>query len=358
MSNLFESNTPYNNLPPLPPLNSKWESLDIYKQLSKTTSALAELRGRLAVISNPKILINTLVLQEAKESSSIENIFTTSDKLFKAFSSTGEPDSQTKEVLLYRQALWSAWQSLKSSGLSVDLMESIYRTIKNADDGIRENEVYIGNQWEVIYTPPNQKAVILNKLENWIAFANENDEIDPLIKMALLHYQFEAIHPFIDGNGRTGRILNVLYLSSQNLLEIPVLYLSKFINENKDDYYRCLLNVTKEENWTDWILFMLKSVQFTANRTLKKVNDIDTLFKKTTEIIKEKTPKIYSFELADLLFHQPYCKIGYVVKAEIASRNTAGKYLNELEKINILKKEKVGNEQLYQNIALYELLSK
>ncbi len=354
----FNRTEPYNDLPLLPPSEEVLDDVDIYKQLSKTSSALAELKGRLSVFSNPKILINTLVLQEAKDSSSIENVFTTTDKLYKAFSSSStNPDPQTKEVLRYRHALWDAWESVQIDGWSVPFMEKIYQVIKDETDGVRNKVVYIGNQLEVVYTPPDKKDTIINRLNNWLHFADSNDGIDPIIKMAVLHYQFEAIHPFKDGNGRIGRILNVVFLSRRNLLDMPVLYLSKFINENKQDYYRLLQEVTEKENWKEWILYMLIAVQETALDTLKKVNGIYDLFSQMSDQVKTQAPNVYSYELIDLLFQQVYCKVGYIVKAGLVTRNTASKYLNTLEKLNFLKKEKVGNELLYQNTALYEYLS-
>lgn len=349
---------PYNDLPLLPPATETWEQLEVYKQLSEARAALAELKGRMLVIPNPKMLINTLVLQEAKDSSSIENIFTTADKLYKAFSSSAiEPDPHTKEVLRYRHALWAAWQQVKEQGWSMDLMETIYRTIKKKEDGIRDSEVYIGNQQSIAYTPPCCRDVLIEKLNNWMEFAVANDGIDPLIKMALLHYQFEAIHPFTDGNGRTGRVLNVLYISHHNLLDQPVLYLSKYINDNKADYYRLLQEVTENSNWKEWTCYILTAVAITSRYTLKKVNDIYNLFQHTMEKVKNEAPKIYSYELIEMLFHQPYCKIAYLVDAGIASRNTASKYLSELQQMGLLKKEQAGNESLYLNKELFKLLS-
>jgi len=355
----FTANKPYNDLPLLPPKPEKWETLEIYRQLAKARAALAELKGRAPVIPNPKMLINTLVLEEAKNSSSIENVFTSTDKLYKAFSSsTVEPDPQTKEVLRYRHALWNTWNRANKEGLSIDLIEEIYKTIKKSKDGIRNDEVYIGNQFEVLYTPPSGKKILQKKLKNWLDFAENRDEIDPLIKMAILHYQFEAIHPFTDGNGRTGRVLNVLFISLQNLLDQPILYLSKYINENKNDYYRLLREVTEKDIWSAWILYILKAITETAIFTLNKINAINELFNKTLELVKTKKPKIYSYELVELLFYQPYCKISFLVDAGIASRNTASKYLNELKELGILKPEQAGNETLFLNVELLKLLSR
>ncbi len=355
----FIPDKPYNDLPLLPPKPENWETIKIYKQLAKARAAIAELKGRAPVIPNPKMLINTLVLEEAKNSSSIENIFTSTDKLYKAFSSsTVEPDPQTKEVLRYRHALWNTWNRANKEGLSIDLIEEIYKTIKENKDGIRNDEVYIGNQFEAIYTPPCCKDLLKKKLTNWLEFSESKDEIDPLIKLAILHYQFEAIHPFTDGNGRTGRVLNVLFISLQKLLDQPILYLSKFINENKNDYYKLLREVTEKNNWAEWILYILTAITETAIFTLNKINAINDLFNKTLERVKKGKPKIYSYELVEMLFYQPYCKISFLVEAGIASRNTASKYLSELKNLGILKPEQSGNETLFLNIELLKLLSK
>lgn len=354
---MIDKNKPYNDLPLLPPSQEVWEQIEVYKVLAGARAALAELKGRCLVIPNPYMLINTLVLQEAKDSSSIENIFTTSDKLYRAFaSSMVAADPQTKEVLRYRQALLTAWKSLKKSDFSVSVIEKIYREIKEKDDGVRDNEVYIGNAFEIIYTPPCCKDVLLEKLNNWINFAKADDAIDPLIKMAILHYQFEAIHPFSDGNGRTGRVLNVLFLSKLELLDYPILYLSKYINTYKSDYYRLLREVTTSGKWTEWIIYILTSIKETAVYTLKKVNAIYELFQQTLQKVQNDAPDVYSYELVSLLFEQPYCKIAFLVNRDIASRNTASKYLGELVKIGILEKKQSGSESLYVNQKLYQLL--
>lgn len=356
----YKKDTPYNDLPLLPPDINKWESIEIYKSLSEARAALAELKGRCPVIPNPMMLINTLVLQEAKDSSSIENIFTTSDKLYRAFASAKpDPDTQTKEVIRYRQATLDAWSKLQKNDISLKLLVNIFKQIKEASDaeGIRDEVVYIGNAMKTIYTPPCCKKVLTSKLENWVEFANKNDGLDPLIKMAILHYQFEAIHPFTDGNGRTGRVMNVLFISKKGLLDKPVLYLSKYINEYKNDYYRLLKEVTENGNWADWILFMLKGVKDTSVHTLKKVNDIYELYKSTVDKVKKEANDIYSYELIEMLFNQPYCKISFLVDSGIASRNTASKYLGRLVEIGVLSKEQSGSESLYLNKELFKILS-
>jgi len=356
----YKKDTPYNDLPLLPPDINKWESIEIYKSLSEARAALAELKGRCPVIPNPMMLINTLVLQEAKDSSSIENIFTTSDKLYRAFASAKpDPDTQTKEVIRYRQATLDAWSKLQKNDISLKLLVNIFKQIKEASDteGIRDEVVYIGNAMKTIYTPPCCKKILTSKLENWVEFANKNDGLDPLIKMAILHYQFEAIHPFTDGNGRTGRVMNVLFISKKGLLDKPVLYLSKYINEYKNDYYRLLKEVTENGNWADWILFMLKGVKDTSVHTLKKVNDIYELYKSTVDKVKKEANDIYSYELIEMLFNQPYCKISFLVDSGIASRNTASKYLGRLIEIGVLSKEQSGSESLYLNKELFKILS-
>lgn len=357
----YKTDTPYNDLPLLPPDSKKWESIEIYKSLSEARAALAELKGRCPVIPNPMMLINTLVLQEAKDSSSIENIFTTSDKLYRAFASAKpDPDTQTKEVIRYRQATLDAWSKLQKNDISLKLIVNIFKQIKKAKDaeGIRDEAVYIGNAMKTIYTPPCCKKILTEKLVNWVEYANKNDGLDPLIKMAILHYQFEAIHPFTDGNGRTGRVMNVLFISKKGLLDKPVLYLSKYINEYKNDYYRLLKEVTENGNWADWILYMLKGVKETSVHTLKKVNDIYDLYKSTVEKVKKEANDIYSYELIEMLFNQPYCKISFLVDAGIASRNTASKYLGRLVEIGVLSKKQSGSESLYLNKELFKILSK
>lgn len=354
----YKKEQPYNELPLLLPDRSRWETINIYRKLAQAAAALAELKGRLPVIPNPLMLINTLVLQEAKDSSTIENIFTSNDKMYKAMSSSARIDAQTKEVLRYREALWTSFNELQTTGnFSIDLAVKIFRLITEKDEKLRTVQVYIGKQSQVVYTPPEPGSILLKKLENWFDTAVNNTEIDPLIKLAILHYQFEAIHPFSDGNGRTGRILNVLLLCLENLLELPILYLSKYILENKNDYYRLLKEVTETDNWENWILYMLEAVRVTSVFTLRKVNAIFDSYIDSIEIVESLAGDIYSHELIEVLYSQPYCKISILEKNKIASRNTASKYLKRLEKIGILSSEQVGREILYKNVALYDILS-
>jgi Fic family protein len=262
--------------------------------------------------------------------------------------------------LRYGKALVEGSGAVRSGNeFSVELIENIYRNIKDKGDSVRDFPVYIGDDKRRVYTPPCCRDVILNKLNNWITVANSrSDGIDPLIKMAILHYQFEAIHPFKDGNGRTGRVINVLLLSAYDLLDDPVLYLSRYINEHRNDYYRLLLGVTENNNWEEWLLFMLKAVEETSRYTLDKIFTIIGLFNDTKERIQAEAPEIYSFELLETLFTQVYCKYAFLVERGIASRNTASRYLNRLVDIGILEREKVGNEFIFKNRGLYEVFRK
>jgi Fic family protein len=352
----YSPDKPYNDLPMLFPAEKKWKTLAVLEAAIKAHRALAELKGRMSAIPNPNIFINTLALQEAKDSSSIENVFTTNEKLFKAFTASSPPDPQTKEVLRYGKTLIDAFASVgKSKKISVSLIESIYRNIKDEKDGIREGGVRIGNAYTTVYTPPVGKKLILEKLDNWLSFANNRREIDPLIKIAVLHYQFEAIHPFRDGNGRTGRILNALLLSAHELMDEPVLYLSRYINEYRTEYYRLLNGVTEVDDWEAWILYILGAVEQSAIHTLGTVLSIIDLMETTKEKIRKAAEDIYRYELIELLFTQVYCKYAFLEQNGIASRNTASKYLNRLVDLGILEKERVGNELIFKNKALYDL---
>jgi Fic family protein len=354
----FIKEQPFNDLPLLFPPTSNWETLEVYKKLAEARAALAELKGRLPIIPNPLMLINTLVLQEAKDSSTIENIFTTNDDLYKAFSSNQNTDPSTKEVLLYREALWNAFSKMKKpSDYSIKLAVEIFKKITSKNEEIRKLQVYIGSSTHIVYTPPQPGSILMKKLNNWFDVTLNENSIDPLIKMAMLHYQFEAIHPFSDGNGRTGRILNVLYLCKEKLIDLPVIYLSKFILDNKNDYYKFLREVTENAKWERWILFILEAVNQTAALTLNKVNAIYENYISVINIVKTKAPDIYSHELIEVIYNQPYCKIAILEEKKIASRNTASKYLKRLEELGILASEIVGRETLYKNILLFNILS-
>jgi len=360
---VFSPDTPFNDLPLLPP-KAEIETKAILKKTISAGRALAELKGLGETIPNQTILVNSIILQEAKASSEIENIITTHDALFRAFSAkTTQIDPATKEVLRYREALWEGFSSLKDRPLlTTNLIIRIVQTIRANKAGIRNTpgtKVANAATGEVVFTPPEGDDIIRDKLKNLEDYIHAEDTVDPLIKLALIHYQFEAIHPFTDGNGRTGRILNILYLTSQQLLELPVLYLSKYIIEHKSDYYRLLRDVTEHQEWEPWILFMLDTVEQTATHTREKILAIRELLIKTLEITKENLPsRVYSKDLIELLFHQPYTKAKILVDAGIVARKTAANYLKELEKIGVLQIHKVGKENLYLNKELFEILSK
>lgn len=353
---------PYNDLPPLPP-KIEIETKAVLKKAISAGRSLAELKGVGEIIPNQAILINSLVLQEAKASSEIENIVTTNDALFRAFAAgTAAIDPATKEVLRYREALWEGFNTLKGRELlTTNLFIKVVQTIKQNSAGIRTTPgTKITNlaTGEIIYTPPESEAILRNKLKNLEDYIHGSNQTDPLIKLALIHYQFEAIHPFSDGNGRTGRIINILYLVFKGLLDLPVLYLSKYIIEQKVDYYRLLRGVTYSGEWEPWILFMLDAVEQTASFTREKIVQIRELMDETLRIAREALPqRVYSKELIELLFHQPYVKVETVVQAGIAERKTASVYLKELDKAAILRGQRVGRENLYVNVRLYELLS-
>jgi len=359
---MFERTKPYNDLPLLPP-KAELETKTVLKKCILARSALSELKGLGDIIPNQTILVNSLTLQEAKDSSEIENVVTTNDALFRAFTaSTSKVDPQTKEVLRYREALWNGYLSLqKKPILNTNLFIEIVQTIKKNTAGIRNTprtRIERPATDEVIYTPPEGETVIRDLLKNLEDYIHNDGSVDPLIKLAVLHYQFETIHPFYDGNGRTGRILNILYLNQCGLLDLPILYLSRYIIENKNKYYTKLRNLTEKQTWQDWILYMLDGVEQTAVNTKKRVQEIRELMDKSITFCRENLPmRVYSKELIELLFHQPYIKGKMVVDAGIAKRQTAADYLKELEKVGILKSNKVGKEMVYINTMLYELLS-
>ncbi len=359
----FDPNKPFNDLPLLPP-KADVETKPVLKKAITANRALAELKGLGQTIPNQALLVNSLILQEAKASSEIENVITTNDALFKAFTAkTSLVDLATKEVLRYREALWEGYNVLKKRPiLSTNLFVTIVQMIRENQAGIRNTPgttIFNSATGEVIYTPPEGETIIRDKLKNLEDFIHAEDEMDPMIKLALIHYQFEAIHPFSDGNGRTGRIINILFLIHHGLLDLPVLYLSKAIIERKNDYYRLLRQVTRKNQWEPWILYMLAAVEETATFTRERILAIRNLMLETMEKARQELPRrVYSKELIELLFHQPYTKGQFLVDAGIAKRQTAAEYLKELEKIGVLTTQKIGREILYLNVKLYELLSK
>ncbi|MFH0992512.1 MAG: Fic/DOC family N-terminal domain-containing protein [bacterium] len=360
---IFNPLIPYNDLPSLPPKN-EIETNAVLKKAISAGRSLAELKGLGETIPNQSMLVNTVVLQEAQASSEIENIITTHDALFRAITAdTTNIDPTTKEVLRYREALWTGFNTLKKKPLlTTNLFVSLVQTIKENSAGIRNlpgTAVGDKHTGKVIYTPPEGEALIRQKLKDMEIFIHSENQFDPLVKLALIHYQFEAIHPFFDGNGRTGRIINILFLVKEGLLTLPVLYLSKYIIEHKGDYYRLLRAVTEKNSWEPWVLFMLDAVESTAAMTSKRIVNIRSLLQETLESAKKTLPaKVYSKELIELIFQQPYTKGQFLVDAGLAERKTAAVYLKALEEAGILKKQKVGKENLYLNKKLYALLTK
>lgn len=351
---------PYNALPRLPP-EKELETKPVLKRCISARAALAELKQAAELIPNPAILINTLPLLEAQASSEIENIVTTADALFRHVHAGSTADPATREALRYRQALLEGVIALQSRPLSTRTAESVCTRIKGVEMGVRQvSGTTLANDatGEVIYTPPEGEARIRDLLANWEQFMHGESLIDPLIRMAAGHYQFEAIHPFTDGNGRTGRVLNSLFLVENGLLPLPILYLSRYIIANKSDYYRLLLAVTREDAWEPWLLFMLGAVEETASWTRKKISAIRELANSTAEYVRRELPKIYSRELVDVIFEQPYCRIANLVTAEIAARQAASRYLKALVTIGVLSEQPVGKEKLFVHPKLMVLLTR
>ncbi len=345
----------------LPPKREKIETLKILRQLSFSASALGELKGDAKTIPNQAILINAVVLQEAKESSEIENIITTQDELYKALTTSGKHAVQVKEVINYRKAIFTGIEIIKEQGfLRVSDIETIQSTIVENNAGVRTMAgTVLKNErtGEIVYTPPQEKSEILELLNNFLEYFNINrTDLHPLINLAVLHYQFESIHPFYDGNGRTGRILNILYLILNNFLDIPILYLSSYINQNKADYYRLLNKVNKTGDWEEYILYILKGIEETSLKTIDKINNIKVLLEISVNTARKKASKIYRKELIELIFEQPYSKIDFVVKRLNVERKAASRYLKKLEEIGLLKSEKIGREVVYINEELIDIL--
>jgi len=364
----YDRNIPYNQLPLLPPPDEKVISIEILKALNKANRALAELKGYAKKLPNQSMLVNTITLREAKASSEIENIFTTDDELYKALSgSDSSLKGSAKEVLRYRQALWKGYNNIQEKGeFDTDILIKIYQEIKEVNDGVRppHTETTIKKRGSgmlggtVVYTPPRGLGIIQKKLDNLIDYLN-NDikyEHDPLIKLAISHYQFEAIHPFRDGNGRTGRIMSILLMVQKQLLDVPILYLSAYIIANKDDYYALLNKVTTSRSWEEWIEYILKAIEETANYTINKIQEIDQLFHTRLELIHENLPHIRK-EVVEMIFEQPYISPQKLLGQNIKSINTAKKYLGQLEELGIMIPKKIGKETVYLNIDLLNLLS-
>ena len=361
----FDPAKPFNDLPALPPAVDL-ESRAVLKACISARAAVAELKAAGRLIPNQGVLVNSIPLLEAQASSEIENIVTTTDQMF-LFDGVneGEADPATKEALRYRTALWEGYQALKTRPLSTNTAVQICRAIKGVDMDIRKTPgTTLGNDRtrQVIYTPPEGEGLLREKLANWEQWMHGTlpgtADIDPLVRMAAGHYQFEAIHPFTDGNGRTGRVLNLLYLVDQGLLDIPVLHLSRHILRNKADYYSGLQSITETGAWEPWLLHMLSGVTETARWTTDKIVAVRGLLEETTARMRRDAGHIYSRELAELVFVRPYCRIAHVVEAGLAKRQTASVYLKELTAIGILREHKMGREKIFLNPAFMDLLKR
>ncbi len=358
---IWQANQPYNALPLLPPPLEAVETRAILKACIPARAALAELKQAGELLPDQGLLMNLLPVLEARDSSEIENILTTTDNLFRHAHQESGADAATREVLRYRTALHQGFRQLRDRPMSTSTAIEVCSTIKNQSMELRRLPgTIIGNPatGEVIYTPPEGEQVIRDLLSNWEHFVHAEDDLDPLIKMAISHYQFEAIHPFYDGNGRTGRILNVLYLIEQNLLTLPILYLSRYIVRNKSEYYRLLNEVTRDSQWQAWILFMLEGVEQVSRWSCLKIAAVRALMEQTSRHVREQLPRIYSHELMQVLFEQPYCRISSLVERDIAKRQTASVHLKQLVEIGVLQEESAGKEKLFVHTQLMRLMSR
>lgn len=354
---------PY-KLPNLPPEIEKVETIQILRSANKAALAIAELKGIAQTIPNQTMLVNAVVLQEAKDSSEIENIITSTDEIYEAITSNkSHSKPEIKEVVNYRRSIFIGYEIIQKQGyLRVNDVIKIQQDLIQNKAGIRSTPgIVLKNDTtgEVVYTPPQNKADIEALMSNFIEHFNEKDsKLSPLINLAILHYQFESIHPFYDGNGRTGRILNILYLILNNLLDIPILYLSSYIIKNKGEYYQLLNAVNKNEEWENWILYILKAIEVTSKQTIKQIRSIRELVDITINNVKNNAPKIYSKELVENIFEQPYTKIEYISNKLGVERKAASRYLRKLKEIGILESKKVGKEIIYINKDLITLLKK
>ncbi|MDB4907758.1 MAG: filamentation induced by cAMP protein Fic [Gemmatimonadetes bacterium] len=360
-SDKWRADRPYNDLPPLPPAG-ELESRTVLKQCIVARAALAELKVATELIPNPTILLNSILLLEAQASSEIENIVTSADELFRRVEASDPGDAATREALRYRRALLEGAASLQVKPLSTWTAEVVCTEVKGVEMRVRRvpgTQLVNSASRAVSYTPPVGEDRIRRLLSNWEAFLHEaptTDGMDPLVKMAVLHYQFEAIHPFTDGNGRTGRVINSLFLVARGLLPQPILYLSRYIIEHKQEYYRLLLGVTRDAAWEDWVLFMLRGIELTARWTIAKIAAIRALSGEIAERIRAAYPRLYSRDLVDVIFEQPYCRIRNLVERGVGTRQLASRQLHALVKGGILREVRLGRERLFLNHRLLRLL--
>lgn len=356
----WQSDRPYNELPDLPP-KVELETRAVLKATTSARAALAALDQAIRRIPNPTVLLNSIPLLEAQASSEIENIVTTTDDLFRYAQQIEESATpEVKETLRYRAALFAGMRSIERRPLTTLTAIEVCTRIKDREMDLRNLPgTYIGDPStrRAIYTPPEGKGVLAEKLGNWERFIHNRGDLDPLVVLAAQHYQFEAIHPFADGNGRTGRILNVLLLLETGLLHQPILYLSRYIIRNKDEYYRKLLEVTRAEAWEQWVLFVIEGVRATAEDTLRRIDLIQDLQQQMRAEIKTLTSAGANADLLEVLFEQPYCRISDVRARCEVSRPTATKWLAELAQGGALLDVRLGRERLFINHRFMDVLS-
>jgi Fic family protein len=354
----WQPEQPYNDLPLLPP-SKEVETHVVLKHCIAARAALAELKQAAELIPNQGVLINVLPLLEAQASSEIENIVTTTDRLFQYQSTSDHADPATREALRHSSALLEGFKAIKQAPLNTRTAEQVCSRIKGTEMRVRRIPgTALANQatGEVIYNPPVGENVLRSMLANWERYLHEAREIDPLIRMAIGHYQFEAIHPFTDGNGRTGRVINSLYLIQEGLLTLPILYLSRYIIKNRADYYRLLLDVTRNQAWEPWIIYVLQGVESTARWTTAKIAAIRQQSEVTASFVRRVAPKIYSRELVDLIFDLPYCRIQNLVDKNIAGRQAASRYLKKLVEVGVLEERAIGRDKLFIHPRMMQLL--
>ena len=343
------------------PLKKDIETKEILRATISAHRTLAELKGIANSLPNQKIVINTLVLQEAKDSSEIENIITTYDEIYRSDISDSFINSDIKEVQNYKDALYLGFEIIKTKNfLTINHIKEIQETLEQNDAGFRKQSGTVLKNpatGEIKLIPPQNPKDIEELMSNLVDYINDSslEEFDSLVKMAIIHYQFESIHPFYDGNGRTGRIINILYLVLENLLDVPILYLSRYIIKNKADYYKLLNDVSFNNGLNNWILFILKGIEEISKETIKTIKNIENLMNETKNIIIEQKPKIYSKDLLEALFYHPYTKRVFIEEQLNVSRPTATNYLNNLEKLGILSSRKIGKEVFYVHNKLFEL---
>lgn len=309
---------------------------------------------------NQNILINAITINEAKDSSAIENIVTTHDEIYKAMSVNTNKNSAAKEVVEYRSAIWKGYNLIKEKEfLNTNIIIEIQKQIEHNNAGIRKLPGTVlknDKTGEIVYTPPETEEEIREYLKNLEEYINNNDNVDPLIKVAIIHYQFESIHPFYDGNGRTGRIINILYLILAGLLDSPILYLSKYIIKNKSEYYKLFNKIRETQNFEEWVMYFLVGIEETAKETMSIINKIDIEMNKMKDELIEKLPKIYSKELLEILFYEFYTKIQFVADGLNVTRRTAMTYLELLETNGFLVSEKIGRDKIYKNERLFNVI--